>query len=114
MGGSKRGDRLTAAHPRAREQGFQAAGVSGRTPAHSCPRPSEVPDLDRIIPVLLEHGLEHLPEHCRLSPGTGPSGEAAAPPWAEPAVGPRSSGPALLRAPLPPPSLSFLRPPENL
>ncbi|GAB5581847.1 DNA ligase 1 isoform X4 [Prionailurus iriomotensis] len=29
----------------------------------------EVPDLDRIIPVLLEHGLEHLPEHCRLSPG---------------------------------------------
>uniref|UniRef100_A0A8C8WZN7 DNA ligase n=1 Tax=Panthera leo TaxID=9689 RepID=A0A8C8WZN7_PANLE len=30
---------------------------------------SEVPDLDRIIPVLLEHGLEHLPEHCRLSPG---------------------------------------------
>ena len=44
--------------------------------------------------MLLEHGLEHLPEHCRLSPGTGPSGEAAAPPWAEPAVGPRSSGPA--------------------
>uniref|UniRef100_A0A8C9JG34 DNA ligase n=1 Tax=Panthera tigris altaica TaxID=74533 RepID=A0A8C9JG34_PANTA len=41
------------------------------------PRPGEaprlsppgVPDLDRIIPVLLEHGLEHLPEHCRLSPG---------------------------------------------
>ncbi|XP_021566152.1 DNA ligase 1 isoform X2 [Carlito syrichta] len=29
----------------------------------------EVPDLNRIIPVLLEHGLEHLPEHCRLSPG---------------------------------------------
>uniref|UniRef100_A0A0P6J4E3 DNA ligase n=1 Tax=Heterocephalus glaber TaxID=10181 RepID=A0A0P6J4E3_HETGA len=29
----------------------------------------EVPDLDRIIPVLQEHGLEHLPEHCRLSPG---------------------------------------------
>ncbi|XP_040135904.2 DNA ligase 1 isoform X2 [Ictidomys tridecemlineatus] len=29
----------------------------------------EVPDLDRIVPVLLEHGLEHLPEHCRLSPG---------------------------------------------
>ncbi|XP_031241251.1 DNA ligase 1 isoform X3 [Mastomys coucha] len=29
----------------------------------------EVPDLDRIIPVLLEHGLEHLPEHCKLSPG---------------------------------------------
>ncbi|XP_026893747.2 DNA ligase 1 isoform X2 [Acinonyx jubatus] len=29
----------------------------------------EVPDLDRIIPVLLEHGLEHLPELCRLSPG---------------------------------------------
>ncbi|XP_041509676.1 DNA ligase 1 isoform X1 [Microtus oregoni] len=29
----------------------------------------EVPDLDRIIPVLLEHGLERLPEHCRLSPG---------------------------------------------
>lgn len=30
----------------------------------------EVPDLDRIVPVLLEHGLEKLPEHCRLSPGT--------------------------------------------
>ncbi|KAG3256388.1 DNA ligase 1, transcript variant X5 [Ictidomys tridecemlineatus] len=29
----------------------------------------EVPDLDRIVPVLLEHGLEHLPEYCRLSPG---------------------------------------------
>lgn len=29
----------------------------------------EVPDLDRIIPMLLEHGLERLPEHCRLSPG---------------------------------------------
>lgn len=33
------------------------------------PCPSEVPDLDRIVPVLLEHGLERLPEHCRLSPG---------------------------------------------
>lgn len=30
----------------------------------------EVPDFDRIVPVLLEHGLEKLPEHCRLSPGT--------------------------------------------
>uniref|UniRef100_G1QW94 DNA ligase n=1 Tax=Nomascus leucogenys TaxID=61853 RepID=G1QW94_NOMLE len=29
----------------------------------------EVPDLDRIIPVLLEHGLDCLPEHCKLSPG---------------------------------------------
>ncbi|XP_039724537.1 DNA ligase 1 isoform X1 [Pteropus medius] len=29
----------------------------------------EVPDLDRVVPVLLEHGLERLPEHCRLSPG---------------------------------------------
>ncbi|XP_058385706.1 DNA ligase 1 [Diceros bicornis minor] len=29
----------------------------------------EVPDLDRIVPVLLEHGLERLPEHCKLSPG---------------------------------------------
>ncbi|XP_036996850.2 DNA ligase 1 isoform X2 [Artibeus jamaicensis] len=29
----------------------------------------EVPDLDRIVPVLLEQGLERLPEHCRLSPG---------------------------------------------
>ncbi|XP_052026806.1 DNA ligase 1 isoform X3 [Apodemus sylvaticus] len=29
----------------------------------------EVPDLDRIIPVLLEHGLERLPQHCKLSPG---------------------------------------------
>lgn len=42
------------------------------------PMPSEVPDLDRIIPVLLEHGLERLPEHCKLSPGIthsiGPQG----------------------------------------
>lgn len=60
--------------------------------------------------MLLEHGLKHLPEHCRLSPGTGPSGETTAPPWAEPAVGPRNSGPALLRAPLPPPSLAFFVP----
>uniref|UniRef100_A0A8B9YL89 DNA ligase n=1 Tax=Bos mutus grunniens TaxID=30521 RepID=A0A8B9YL89_BOSMU len=29
----------------------------------------EVPDLEQIVPVLLEHGLERLPEHCRLSPG---------------------------------------------
>uniref|UniRef100_G1NU49 DNA ligase n=2 Tax=Myotis lucifugus TaxID=59463 RepID=G1NU49_MYOLU len=29
----------------------------------------QVPDLDRIVPVLLEHGLEGLPEHCKLSPG---------------------------------------------
>ncbi|XP_036288520.1 DNA ligase 1 isoform X3 [Pipistrellus kuhlii] len=29
----------------------------------------QVPDLDRIVPVLLEHGLEGLPEHCQLSPG---------------------------------------------
>lgn len=36
------------------------------------PIPSEVPDLDRIIPVLLEHGLERLPEHCKLSPGITP------------------------------------------
>ncbi|GAB1291578.1 DNA ligase [Apodemus speciosus] len=36
----------------------------------------EVPDLDRIIPVLLEHGLERLPEHCKLSPGVTPW-----PPW---------------------------------
>ncbi|KAF5918508.1 hypothetical protein HPG69_018292 [Diceros bicornis minor] len=32
-------------------------------------RKTEVPDLDRIVPVLLEHGLERLPEHCKLSPG---------------------------------------------
>lgn len=38
------------------------------------PHPSEVPDLDRIVPVLLEHGVERLPEHCRLSPGTSPTG----------------------------------------
>ncbi|XP_076987416.1 DNA ligase 1 isoform X2 [Tamandua tetradactyla] len=29
----------------------------------------EVPDLDRVVPVLLKHGLEHLPKHCKLSPG---------------------------------------------
>lgn len=38
-----------------------------------------MPDLDRVIPVLLEHGLERLPEHCRLSPGTSPGPRAGQP-----------------------------------
>lgn len=77
------------------------------------PCPSEVPDLDRIVPVLLEHGLERLPEHCRLSPGTGLRESPPAPchpPTASPQAGccqaPRppspgvaSTGPPAQRAP---------------
>ncbi|XP_056652793.1 DNA ligase 1 [Monodelphis domestica] len=29
----------------------------------------EVPDLDLIVPALLEHGLDQLPQHCQLTPG---------------------------------------------
>ncbi|KAM9038474.1 DNA ligase 1 isoform 1-T2 [Sarcophilus harrisii] len=29
----------------------------------------EVPDLDLIIPALLKHGLDQLPQHCQLTPG---------------------------------------------
>lgn len=30
---------------------------------------SEMPSYDKLIPSLLEHGLETLPEHCHLTPG---------------------------------------------
>ncbi|KAF6206390.1 hypothetical protein GE061_017623 [Apolygus lucorum] len=29
----------------------------------------ECPNYDRIVPVILEHGLESLPDHCHLTPG---------------------------------------------
>ncbi|XP_072463333.1 DNA ligase 1 isoform X2 [Notamacropus eugenii] len=29
----------------------------------------EVPDLDLIVPALLKHGLDQLPQHCQLTPG---------------------------------------------
>nr|XP_033816238.1 DNA ligase 1 [Geotrypetes seraphini] len=29
----------------------------------------ELPNYDTIIPVLLQHGIENLPQHCRLTPG---------------------------------------------
>ncbi|KAJ1131009.1 hypothetical protein NDU88_009352 [Pleurodeles waltl] len=29
----------------------------------------ELPNYDAIVPVMLEHGIESLPKHCRLSPG---------------------------------------------
>ncbi|KAG8434160.1 hypothetical protein GDO86_012509 [Hymenochirus boettgeri] len=29
----------------------------------------ELPNYDAIIPVLLEHGIDNLPKHCRLTPG---------------------------------------------
>lgn len=30
---------------------------------------SEIPNYDKIVPVLLEHGVEKLPEYCKLTPG---------------------------------------------
>ena len=32
-------------------------------------RNSELPSYDQIIPPLLEHGIMHLVEHCKLTPG---------------------------------------------
>ena len=29
----------------------------------------QLPSYDAIIPVLIEHGAEHLPEYCKLTPG---------------------------------------------
>ena len=30
---------------------------------------SECPNFGAILPVLLKHGIEDLPEHCKLTPG---------------------------------------------
>ncbi|KAI9209046.1 ATP-dependent DNA ligase [Polychytrium aggregatum] len=30
---------------------------------------TELPTYDQIVPALLEHGVHHLPEHCKLTPG---------------------------------------------
>lgn len=30
---------------------------------------SELPNYDKIVPVLLEHGVEKLPQYCKLTPG---------------------------------------------
>lgn len=60
-----------------------------------------MPDLDRVVPVLLEHGLERLPEHCRLSPGTSP-GPRAGQPQPHPVhrwLGLQKPGSGLLQAP---------------
>lgn len=62
------------------------------------PLPSEVPDLDRIVPVLLEHGLERLPEHCSLSPGMSHPGALRKPDTADSWA--QRLGLALLQAPL--------------
>jgi DNA ligase 1 len=32
-------------------------------------RPSELPNYDLVIPALLEHGMDKLPDHCKLTPG---------------------------------------------
>jgi len=44
-----------------------------------CPH-SELPDYAAIVPVLLEHGLEQLPKHCGITPGTmGPKARSPSP-----------------------------------
>ena len=30
---------------------------------------SEIPNYDKIVPVLLEHGVENLSKYCKLTPG---------------------------------------------
>lgn len=32
--------------------------------------PSEMPSYDAIIPVLMKEGIDELPNHCKLTPGT--------------------------------------------
>ncbi len=35
--------------------------------------PSEMPSYDAIIPVLMKEGIDELPNHCKLTPGTDQS-----------------------------------------
>lgn len=52
-------------------EGTQGQGrdMGTRRGHRGCPR-SELPDYAAIVPVLLEHGLEKLPQHCGITPGT--------------------------------------------
>lgn len=74
-----------------------------------------MPDLDRIVPVLLEHGLERLPEHCSLSPGTThrPSKLAVAHPLQGRFKGPCQVPTEDLETPLSPPGVILLPGPET-
>ena len=37
---------------------------------HLTPNCSEIPNYDKMIPILLEHEIDALPDHCKLTPGT--------------------------------------------
>lgn len=50
-------------------EGTQGRDMGTRRGHRGCPR-SELPDYAAIVPVLLEHGLEKLPQHCGITPGT--------------------------------------------